>query len=103
MHLEMRLTEHPRARAGIRRTKGWAGLAGFLLVGLLSLRAGLPEPEAVLRGLAAGIAAYLLAWFVAVTVWRQLALAELEQARRRRETRLGGLDDADDAVASRRA
>ncbi len=84
----MRLSEHPRARAGIRRAKGGAGLAIFLLVGLLSLRAGLPTGDAALRALGAGVVAYFLAWGVAVTVWRQVALAELEAARERREARL---------------
>jgi len=84
----MRLSEHPRARAGIRRAKGAAGLLAFLLVGLISLNAGLPEPDAAARALGAGIVAYFLAWGVAVTVWRQLALAELEAARERRDARL---------------
>ena len=88
---EMRLSEHPRATAGIRRTKGAVGLAAFLLVGLLSLRAGLPAPDAAIRGLISGIVAYFLAWGVAVTVWRQIALAELEQARSRRQERLASL------------
>jgi len=51
-----------------------------------------PRPEAALRGLAAGVGAYFLAWYVGVTVWRQLAQAELEQARRRREARMAALD-----------
>jgi len=88
----MRLSEHPRARAQIRRAKGWAGLAALLLVGLLSVQAGVPRPEAALRGLAAGVGAYFLAWYVGVTVWRQLAQAELEQARRRREARMAALE-----------
>lgn len=91
----MRLTEHPRARAGIRRAKGAAGLVVFLLTGLLALRAGLPGPDAAIRALVAGIGAYFVAWGVAVTVWRQLALAELETARERREARLASLGDAD--------
>jgi len=94
VEVDIRLSEHPRARAGIRRSKGWAGLVACVLVGLLSLNAGLPGTEAALRALAAGVGAYLLAWFVAVTVWRQLALAELEAARERREARLAALDEA---------
>ena len=90
----MRLSEHPRASAGIRRSKGWAGLVAFLLVALISHRAGLPGTEVALRALVAGVVAYLLAWFVAVTVWRQLALAELERARERREARLASLEEA---------
>lgn len=96
MQLDIRLSEHPRATAGIRRAKGMAGLLVFLIVGLLSLRAGILPGEAAARALGAGIVAYLLAWGAAVTVWRQIALAELEQARRRREARIASLvgDDA---------
>ncbi len=90
----MRLSEHPRARAGIRRAKGAAGLAAFLIVGLLSLRANLPEGDAAVRALLGGIVAYFVGWAVAVTVWRQIALAELETARRRREARLASLEAA---------
>ena len=90
----MRLSEHPRARASIRRAKGIAGLGTFLLVGVLALRGGILAPEALIRALLAGLAAYWLAWGVAVTVWRQIALGELETARKRREARLASLDDA---------
>ncbi len=90
----MRLSEHPRARAGIRRAKGAAGLAAFLIVGLLSLRANLPEGDAAVRALLGGIVAYFVGWAVAVTVWKQIALAELEAARRRREARLASLHAA---------
>ena len=90
----MRLSEHPRARASIRRAKGIAGLGTFLLVGVLALRGGILAPEALIRALLAGLAAYWLAWGVAVTVWRQIALGELETARKRREARLASFDDA---------
>ena len=84
----MRLTEHPRAQAGIRRAKGKAGLAVLALVLLLSLRAGLTADAALARALPAGVAAYLIAWATAITVWRQLALGELEAARARRDARV---------------
>ncbi len=90
----MRLSQHPRARAGIRRAKGAAGLVAFLIVGLVSLRANLPEGDAAARALIGGIVAYFIAWAVAVTVWKQIALAELEDARRRREARLASLEAA---------
>jgi uncharacterized membrane protein YccC len=84
---EMRLTEHPRARAGIRRAKGGAGLGVFVIVLLLSLRAGLTPDAALGRALPAGVAAYIFAWGAAVTIWRQIALAELEAVRARHEAR----------------
>ena len=90
----MRLSDHPRARASIRRAKGIAGLGTFLVVGFLALRAGILAPEALVRALIAGLAAYWLAWGVAVTVWRQIALGELEAARKRRESRLAAFEDA---------
>jgi hypothetical protein len=96
VELEMRLSEHPRARAGIRRAKGAAGLGAFLLVALLALRANLPAPDAAGRALIAGVIAYFVGWRVAVTVWKQIALAELEAARRRREARLASLEAAVD-------
>jgi len=94
VQLEMRLSEHPRARAGIRRAKGVAGLLGLIVVALLSRRAGLPWPDAAVRGLGAGVIAYFLAWGVAVTVWRQIAIGELEVARARREARLKSFSSA---------
>jgi hypothetical protein len=97
---EMRLSEHPRATAGIRRAKGAAGLGVFALVALLSLRAGLPAGDAAIRGLLSGVVAYFLAWGTAVTVWRQIAMAELETARQRRQARLDSLAalEAEEAV-----
>jgi hypothetical protein len=88
---QIRLTEHPRARASIRRIKGGAGLAAFLLVLLLSLRAGLLPADAAARALLGGLVAYFAAWAIAVTVWRQLVLAELEAARERRRARIASL------------
>ena len=95
---DMRLSEHPRAKAGIRRAKGAAGLGAFLLVGLLSLRAGLPTPDAAIRALLGGVVAYFLAWRIAVTVWRQIALAELEGARRRRQERIDAIVALEDGA-----
>jgi len=71
---------HPRARAHVRRAKGWGGLLGFVLAAYLSLSAGVPADEAGLRAIVGGFGGYLLAWAVSVTVWRQLVLAELHLA-----------------------
>lgn len=71
---------HPRARYQVRRAKGWGGIAGFLIAGYLSYKAGVPTFDVGLRALAFGIVGYMLAWMCAVTVWRQLVLAELRAA-----------------------
>ena len=94
-----RLSAHPRARAQIGMAKSWAGLVGFVAVTLLSRGAGLPWFDALLRGLAAGIVAYLVAWAAAVAVWQHLAKAELEVMRRRQEERLREEREATQAAA----
>lgn len=71
---------HPRARYQVRRAKGWGGIAGFLVAGYLSYKAGVPTFDVWLRALVFGIVGYMLAWMCAVTVWRQLVLAELRAA-----------------------
>ena len=88
-----RLSAHPKARRQIRAAKAWSGLVAFLVVQYLSLKAGLPMFEAGMRALAAGIAAYVLGWVAAVLVWRQLAVAELEELRRRLTAPPAGPDD----------
>jgi uncharacterized membrane protein YccC len=79
----IRLTRHPRARRHIAMAKGWGGLGAFLVVLYLSEGAGLPTTDAVLRGMLGGLIGYLAGWLIAVTVWRHLALAELEHLRLR--------------------
>jgi protein-S-isoprenylcysteine O-methyltransferase Ste14 len=78
-----RLSRHPRAQRQIREAKAWAGLAGFVLVALLSVQAGVPLFDAGVRALAWGIGCYVVAWAVAVAVWRHLARAEVAVARQR--------------------
>jgi hypothetical protein len=73
---------HPRAARTVRQAKGYGGLGGFALGVALSLRAGVPVPDAALRGVEAGLGGYLALWFAAVMVWRQLAVAEIEAMRR---------------------
>lgn len=78
----IRLTRHPRARRHIALAKGWGGLAAFVVVLLLSHRAGVPTSDAILRGMLAGMVGYVLGWMLAVAIWRQLALAEIESTKR---------------------
>jgi hypothetical protein len=84
----VRLNAHPRAMVSIRRVRAWCGLIGFGLVTILSLRSGLLLPDAVLRGLVGGAVAHFAGWFVAIKLWRQVALAELDAARERHEARV---------------
>ncbi|WP_445147934.1 hypothetical protein [Baekduia sp. Peel2402] len=79
----IRLSAHPRARRHIAIAKGWGGLIAFLLVLKLSRGTGLPWPDALERALVGGIVGYLALWMIAQTVWRHIALAELEDLRKR--------------------
>jgi hypothetical protein len=74
---QVALVAHPRASRSIRRMRARAGLLGLVLVTFLSLRAGVPAFDAVLRGLLGGIAAQFVAWGAGVMVWRQLVLGEI--------------------------
>ena len=71
------IATHPRAGAQIRRAKGWGGVAGFVIGGYLSYQAGVALPMVLLRAVAFGIASYMVFWFCALTIWRQMVLAEL--------------------------
>ena len=85
MPTHLRIADHPRAAAGVRRMRGGAGLAGFVLGALLAHRAGLPGFDVLARALVCGIAAHCVGWVFAVTYWRGAMLAELEAVRARRE------------------
>jgi hypothetical protein len=71
---------HPRARANVRRAKGWGGMVGFAIAAYLAHKASVPFAVAGARALAAGVSGYVVAWGCAVTVWRHLVLAELRAA-----------------------
>lgn len=79
----IRLSAHPRARRHIAIAKGWGGLIAFLLVLKLSRGAALPWPDAIERAVVGGIVGYLTLWMIAQTIWRHIALAELEDLRKR--------------------
>jgi len=79
---QVKLTEHPRARRQIATAKGWGGLLGFVLVFMLSRRAHMSAFESGVHALAGGIGLYLLAWAGMVAIWREIAVAEVERARR---------------------
>jgi hypothetical protein len=77
---EISIAQHPRATRQIAVAKGWAGLAGCALAGYASWHGGAPFFDTVLRALLWGVAAYVVMWFLAVQVWRQLAIAEVRAA-----------------------
>jgi hypothetical protein len=83
----IRLSAHPRARRHIAIAKGWGGLIAFAVVLKLARGAGLPWSDAIERGVLGGIVGYLAAWMIVQTIWRHVALAELEELRRRLITR----------------
>jgi len=78
---------HPRARRSVRRARALGGLLGFLVTVVLSLRAGVPAWDATARALIAGVVVHLAAWAIAVSVWKQLMLAELHELQARLERR----------------
>jgi hypothetical protein len=79
--IAIRLSDHPRATRQIELARGWGGIGAFALVGLLALHAGVPAWSAGLRALIAGVVGYMVCWFLAVMVWRHLAVAEEAAAR----------------------
>jgi hypothetical protein len=90
------VSAHPRAAYSIRRTKGYGGLIGLLLVGWLSYRAGALPVDAALRALAGGIVGYVACWMISVQVWRHLVIAEAraaaERVRERSAARAGAAE-----------
>lgn len=70
---------HPRSASAVRRAKGAGGLFGGLLATALALSANLPFVEAMMRGLVGGIVGYVALWTIAVTVARQLVIAEIRR------------------------
>jgi hypothetical protein len=79
---------HPRARRSVRRARALGGLLGFLMTIALSHNAGVPAFDATARALIAGVVVHLAAWAIAVAVWKQIMLAELETVRERRRQRV---------------
>ena len=75
------LLTHQGAGEGIRRAKGIGGLTGFAVGALVGLLAGASWLMLGLAALGAGLAGYVVAWALAVYVWRQIVLAEIAERR----------------------
>jgi len=78
------VASHPLASAQIRSLKGWGGLIGFCVAGLLSWKANVPMVSLGARSLVAGVGGYIVAWACSVTVWRALVVAEVRAQSERR-------------------
>jgi hypothetical protein len=101
--LAISIEAHPRARASIRKIRARTAIAAFALVLILSHRSGVPDQEAVLRALIAGLLGNLAGWGCAVAVWRQLMLAELRLVENVRRERRRAIAEAAAAAAAARA
>ena len=88
------ISGHPRAAYSIRRTKGFGGLLGLVLVAWLSHRAGALPVDVALRALVGGIVGYVAGWTIAVQVWRHLVIAEARAAAERVRARSASAESA---------
>ena len=79
----VRLNAHPKAREHLAMAKGWGGIISFTVVAAASYAQGLPMTDLLLHALLAGVAGSMLAWGLTLTVWRHLALAQIEGLRRK--------------------
>jgi hypothetical protein len=83
----MTLKVHPKAAGSIRRAKARGGLAGFLIAALGSWAHGAVPATVVVHGLEGGMVAYLVCWFAAVTIWRNVVRAEVRAEVLRRQAK----------------
>jgi uncharacterized membrane protein YccC len=74
------LSDHPRASRSIQQIKAWGGLLGFVVVAGYSYLGGMGAPDALLRGVIAGVAAQMLAWIAAIVLWQHLLDGEAKTA-----------------------
>ena len=86
------LNDHPAAAARIRKAKAYGGLVAFALVAWGSTSKGAALPDALLRGIVAGIVGFHVTWLAAVFAARRIlkaqtaALVESALERRRPQT-----------------
>jgi hypothetical protein len=79
------LSQHPRAKAGIRRARTRAAFIAFVVVFALNLMGDQELFDATWRALVAGIVVNIVAWRLAIIVWRHVVLQELEQVAEHRQ------------------
>jgi hypothetical protein len=93
----MSVAAHPRAAYAVARAKGIGGLAGLLLVGLLSWRAGAPMLDVGLRALAGGVVGFVAFWALTLQACRHLIVAEARAAVNRAREQSAAAEAAADA------
>ena len=102
--LAISIPAHPRAQRSIRKIRARTAIGVFLLVLILSHRSGVPNQEAVMRALLAGLIGNLVGWGCALAVWRQLVMAEVRLVENaRRERRRAQAEAAAEHAATRAA
>ena len=79
----VRIADHPRAASSVRTWRAAGGFAGLVLAAYAANKGGLPAFDVGLRALVGGLVGSLIAWTVAVIVWRQLIVAEIHAAHAR--------------------
>lgn len=79
----IRLAEHPAAARSIPRVRAWAGLVAFVASILLGEQSAVPFVDLIIRSVAIGTIAALVAWAVAQAVWKQIVFSEIAAARKR--------------------
>jgi hypothetical protein len=77
--LVVSISQHPRAKAGIRRARTRGALIVFALVLALNLVGDQDPFDAVWRALLAGIVANVVIWRFAIVVWRHIVVSEVRQ------------------------
>lgn len=93
----IRLVEHPRARASIRRAKSWGSIVGFGISAWIGYRMGNPFVDIVVRSILVGALTSLAVWWAAQMIWKQIVFAELAAARKEAvETQRAILDELED-------
>jgi uncharacterized membrane protein YccC len=81
----MSLATHPVASEQIRLAKGLGGLFGLLVVAWATWKAGAPLLTIGVRALLAGLVGYALAWAFTLSLWRHIALADIQKKRNEAE------------------
>ena len=97
------ISQHPRAKAGIRRARTRAALIAFVAVFALNLAGDQALFDAVWRALLAGIVVNVVVWRCAIVVWRQIVLHELQQVAEHRQEQLRAQQERMEKLAAEQA